>query len=308
MTQKSIDKSRSVREIIRAVKQRLDKARVYCGHGTDNTLDEAAWLVGGALKWTPAELDARIDTTIDDAGRAAIDALVEQRVRTRKPTAYLLNEAWFAGRRFYVDERVIVPRSLTGEFILERFTPWIEGSRVRRLLDLCTGSGCMAIACAYAFPEARIDAADLSSDALAVARRNVEMHNLSQRLRLVQSDLYQALKGERYDVILTNPPYVARTEMKTLPKEYGFEPEMALVSGDNGLDAVLRILQEAPEHLEPGGILIAEVGNSHEVLQRILPQVSFTWLATSTGDESVFLLTADQLARHTRDFARAAGL
>jgi ribosomal protein L3 glutamine methyltransferase len=201
-----------------------------------------------------------------------------------------------------------VPRSLTGEFITEQFQPWIDPKRVRRILDLCTGSGCMAIACARAFPKARVDAADLSGEALAVARINVKHHRLGPRVRLVRSNLFQALKGRRYDVIVTNPPYVARAEMKTLPREYRHEPELALVSGRHGLDAIVRILAEAPRHLNPGGILVGEVGNSAPTLQRKFPSVPFVWLTTSTGDESVFLLTAEQLEQHQKKFTEICRL
>lgn len=295
-----------VRDAILSARQRLDKAGVYCGHGTDNTLDEAAWLVGGALAIAPAELDAHLQDTLTSAQRARIDALLEKRARERKPTAYLLNEAWFAGLPFYVDERVIIPRSLTGEFIQEQFAPWIEPARVRRILDLCTGSGCMAIAAALAFPRAHVDAADISADALAVAHINVERHRLAERVRLVQSDLYASLAGKRYDVIITNPPYVARGELDELPAEYAFEPSIALASGEQGLDAIFAILAGAAAHLEPQGILVAEVGNSHDALQQALHDVPLLWLTTSTGDESVFLLTAEQLVQHAAAFVRAA--
>lgn len=305
MPVKSSD-AQSVRDVILSTRRRLDKAGVYCGHGTDNTLDEAAWLVGGALGLQPAELEAHLQDTLTPAQRAPIEALVEKRARERKPTAYLLHEAWFAGLRFYVDERVIIPRSLTAEFIQQQFAPWIRPHRVRRILDLCTGSGCMAIAAARAFPDAHIDAADISADALAVARVNVERHQLTERVRLVQSDLYASLATERYDVIVTNPPYVARDELDELPAEYAFEPSIALASGAQGLDAIFAILAGAVAHLQPQGILLAEVGNSHVALERALPDVPFLWLTTSTGDESVFLLTAEQLTPHAAAFARAA--
>ncbi|MFL6646905.1 MAG: 50S ribosomal protein L3 N(5)-glutamine methyltransferase [Sulfurifustaceae bacterium] len=302
---KSIDSCGTVRDAIAWANSALETAGVYCGHGTTDTVDEAAWLVGGALKWTPAELDARLDDALADASRREIKALVEERIRTRKPTAYLLHEAWFAGLPFYVDERVLVPRSLTTDFIEEQFAPWIDAARVRRILDIGTGSGCMAIAAALAFPAAEVDAADISADALAVARINVERHSVGGRVHLVQSDLYSGVTGRRYDVILTNPPYVAPAELDDLPPEYGHEPRLALVSGTDGLDAILRILAGAQAHLEPQGILVAEVGNSCETLQRALPDVPFVWLETAAGDDSVFLLTAAQIAAHTPAFARA---
>jgi ribosomal protein L3 glutamine methyltransferase len=293
---------RTVADFIGWTERRFAGAGIYFGHGTDNSLDEAAWLVGSALQLTPHELEEHREDEPTSPQQDTIRALVDSRIRTRRPLAYLLNEAWFAGLKFYVDERVLVPRSLTAEFIAERFQPWIDPAHARRVLDLCTGSGCMAIACAYAFPEASVDAADISEAALAVARINVEHHGLSERVRLVRSDLFSELKDERYDLIVTNPPYVAQVEMATLPPEYRHEPALALASGAQGLDAVTRILAEAPAHLNPGGILVAEVGNSAERLQEKFPAVPFTWLTTSAGDESVFLLTAELLQQYHAAF------
>lgn len=292
----------TVADIIQQVQKRFARAGLYYGHGTETARDEAAWLVGHVLKIAPDKLATRLNKPIPPAALKKIDALTTARIQTRRPLAYLLKEAWFAGRKFYVDERVIVPRSLTSEFITEQFQPWIDAKRVRRILDLCTGSGCMAIACAQAFTRARVDAADLSGEALAVARINIKRHRLGRRVRPVHSNLFQTLKGRRYDVIVTNPPYVARAEMKTLPREYRHEPELALVSGRDGLDAIVRILAEAPRHLNPGGILVGEVGNSAPALQGKFPSVPFVWLTTSTGDESVFLLTAEQLEQHRKEF------
>jgi ribosomal protein L3 glutamine methyltransferase len=284
-------KPRTVREVIRQVAQRLNRANIHFGHGTDNPRDEAAWLVGGALKLLPQELASHLKDELSPAQQAAVNTLTELRISTRKPLAYLLQEAWFAGLKFYVDERVIVPRSLTGEYITARFHPWIEPSRVHRILDLCTGSGCMAIALAYAFPDARVEAADISGDALDVARLNVENHGMRDRVQLIQSDLFDGLPGSRYDLIVTNPPYVAHAEMQSLPGEYRHEPALALDAGPEGLDAVGRILSEAPAHLNPAGVLVAEVGNSAETLRMKFPSIPFTWLTSETGDESVFLLT-----------------
>jgi ribosomal protein L3 glutamine methyltransferase len=295
---KSVAARKTVRDWISWAETELNGAQVYCGHGTDNARDEAAWLVGGALGLSPQELNAELKSALTLPQQTAIEKLIRQRIETRKPAAYLLREAWFAGHRFYVDERVIVPRSITGEYIAERFAPWIEPERVHRILDLCTGSGCMAIACAHAFPGARVDAADISSDALAVARLNVERHQLTGRVRVLQSDLFSALTGERYDVIVTNPPYVGQAEMRTLPEEYRHEPALALESGRNGLDAISRILAGAAPHLHKDGVLIAEVGNSNEALQSKFPRVPFLWLESAAGDDSVFMLTAAQLAEH----------
>lgn len=297
---------RTVDQLIRWAERKLGAARLHFGHGTERARDEAAWLVGSALGFAPAELAAHLRDPVTEAQRARIHALVAARVRTRKPAAYLLNEAWFAGHRFYVDERVLIPRSLTGEFILERFAPWVSPRQVRRALDLCTGSGCIAIALAHAFPAARIDATDISQDALAVARINVARYKLQRRVRLIASDLFAALKGERYDLIVTNPPYVAAAEMRALPPEYRHEPVLALVSGRSGLDAIGRILAAAADHLTPHGVLVAEVGNSAPALRRRFPDLPFTWLVTSAGDDSVFLLRADQLARHRAALRSAA--
>ena len=294
--------SRTVAQVLRAVERRFRRAKLHYGHGTTSARDEAAWLVGHALRTTPSKLESRLDRPVSERDAKRIEPLATERIATRKPLAYLLHEAWFAGLKFHVDERAIVPRSLTGEFILERFQPWIDVKRVRRILDLCTGSGCMAIACARAFPEAHVDAADISEDALAVARINVKNHRLRKRVRLIRSDLFGTLARKRYDLIVTNPPYVGRVEMKTLPPEYRHEPKLALASGEDGLDAITRVLAQAPQHLAPGGILVAEVGNRAQTLQANFPSVPFVWLTTTSGDESVFLITAEELARHRRTF------
>jgi ribosomal protein L3 glutamine methyltransferase len=295
---------RTVRDHILWATRRLTQAGLHFGHGTDNALDEAAWLVGGALGWAPAEVEAHVDDPLNPVQAKTVSELIEQRIHTRKPTPYLLREAWFAGLKFYVDERALVPRSLLAEFILDRFQPWVDPQRVRRALDLGTGSGCIAVALARAFPGAEIDASDISPEALEVARINVERHKLVARVRLVHSDLFTAFTEERYDLIVTNPPYVAATEMETLPAEYRHEPERALVAGDEGLDTLRRILVEAQGHLNPGGFLVAETGNSAEALQQRFPSVPFLWLTTATGDDSVFLLAAEELTRHHAVFSK----
>jgi len=302
---KKID-PRTVRDFILWAERRFDKARLYFGHGTDNARDEAAWLVIATLRIPYDDLDAHADRQLNAAEQQAIRALVETRIGTRKPLAYLLHEAWFAGLKFYVDERVIVPRSLIGDFIHVQFQPWIDPACVHRILDLCTGSGCIAIAAALAFPQAQVDGADISADALAVAHINVERHGLGARVQLVQSDLYQGLAGRRYDLILTNPPYVDAADMATLPDEYRHEPTLALASGEQGLNAILHILAQAPAHLNPGGTLVAEVGNSHVALAERFPDVPFVWLTSASGDESVFLLSAEDLTRNAGRFAAAA--
>jgi len=306
MSKARLSDPRTVRDFILRAERRFDKANLYFGHGTDNARDEAAWLIMATLHIPYDDLDAQADRQLSAAEQQALHELVEARVTTRQPLAYLLHEAWFAGLKFYVDERVIVPRSLIGDFIHERFQPWIDPARVHRILDLCTGSGCIAIAAALAFPQAQVDGADISAGALAVARINVEHHGLAARVLLVQSDLFASLTGRRYDLILTNPPYVDAADMAALPDEYRHEPALALASGEHGLDAILHILAHAPAHLNPGGTLVAEVGNSHAALADRFPEVPFVWLASASGDESVFLLSAAELTRHAGRFAAAS--
>jgi ribosomal protein L3 glutamine methyltransferase len=303
MSKNKTAEPRTVRDFILWAERRFDKARLHFGHGTDNARDEAVWLVISTLQIPYDGLDAQAERHLNEAEQKTVRDLVETRISTRKPLAYLLHEAWFAGLKFYVDERVIVPRSLIGDFIHEQFQPWIDPARAHRILDLCTGSGCIAIAAALAFPQAQVDGAELSTDALAVARINVARYDLEARVQLVQSDLYAGLAGRRYDLILTNPPYVDATDMAALPDEYRHEPALALASGDHGLDAILHILAHAPTHLEPGGVLVAEVGNSHVALAERFPDVPFVWLTSASGDESVFLLTAEELGRHAGRFA-----
>jgi ribosomal protein L3 glutamine methyltransferase len=300
-----IDFVPTLRDFVYDACERMEEAGLYFGHGTDNALDEAAWLAAAALHVPHEELDARADDALTAAQLASLEALLQQRIGTRKPLAYLLHEAWFAGRRFYVDERVIVPRSHLGEFIRDQFQPWLEPQRVQRALDLCTGSGCIAVALAEAFPQATVDAADIAADALAVARINIDAHGLARRVRLMQSDLFAALPGERYDLIVTNPPYVDAADMAELPTEYRHEPVIALASGEHGLDAIIHILAQAPAHLTAHGLLAAEVGNSCTALQAAFPSVPFTWLTTATGDESVFVLSAEELTRHHDAFVAA---
>jgi ribosomal protein L3 glutamine methyltransferase len=291
---------------IRWAERHLKRAKLYYGHGAETALDEAAWLVGHVAGLTPAELESHLNDAPTKAQLEKIHTLVENRIATRKPLAYLLKEAWFAGLPFYVDERVLVPRSIAGEYILERFQPWIAAGKVHTALDLCTGSGCIAIALAHAFPQARVDASDISDDALAVARVNVEQYGLRERVKLVKSDLFAALDGSRYDLIVTNPPYVSRADMESLPAEYRHEPRLALAAGEHGLDVIVKILAQARDHLNPGGALAAEVGNSHVALAQAFPDVPFLWLTSESGDESVFLLTAAQLEQHRARFAAMA--
>ncbi|MBL0143153.1 MAG: 50S ribosomal protein L3 N(5)-glutamine methyltransferase [Betaproteobacteria bacterium] len=286
----------TVRSLVLAAAGRLESAGVSFGHGTTNAVDEAAWLVLHSLGLPVDRLDPYLDVAVD-AGRAkAANALVAKRIRTRKPAAYLLNEAWLGPHRFYVDERVIVPRSFIAELLRVRLAPWIaDPSRVRSALDLCTGSGCLAILTALAFPKARVDAADLSPDALVVAGTNVEGYRLGKRVHLVQSDLFGSLEGRAYDLIVTNPPYVTAASMRRLPEEYRREPEMALASGADGLAHTRVILAKAGKHLNPGGTLVVEIGHNRKALERAFPKLPFAWPTVAAGTGFVFVLKRESL-------------
>lgn len=285
----------TLRDWIRWAASRFAQEGLFFGHGTANALDEAIFLVFHTLKLSYEMPDAYLDATLLPAERAQLAALVEQRVTTRQPLAYLLRAARFAGLDFYVDERVLVPRSPIAELIEGHFQPWVEVDRVGRILDLCTGSGCIAIACALAFPEAVVDAVDVSGDALDVARINVARHGLDERVRLVRSDLFAALDGAQYDLIVSNPPYVALAEWQSLPAEFHAEPRLGLESGADGLDAVRRILADAAHHLRPAGVLVVEVGNSAAALETAFPNLPLCWLEFARGGEGVFALTREQL-------------
>lgn len=277
---------------------------LYYGHGTDNAEDEAIYLMRYALQCDFDFSGYDPQQALSDAQNAAIRKLFEQRIETRKPAAYLVREAWFAGYPFYVDERVLVPRSPLAELIAEHFTPWIDPARVHRILDLGTGSGCIAIACALYFEEASVDAVDIEDVALQVAQINIARHRLQARVHLHKSDMFDDLPAARYDIIMSNPPYVSLEEMQVLPDEYRHEPVSGLAAGADGLDCVRKILARAAEFLQPDGILIVEVGNSQHAVEQAWPQVPFTWLEFEYGGEGVFLLDAEQLAKYQQDFAR----
>ncbi len=273
----------------------FEQSELWFGHGTDNAFDEAAELVffGAGLRHEDAA--EAYSQQLGASERAAILALFERRIRERIPAAYLTHRMWFAGHEFYVDERVLVPRSPLAELVEARFQPWIAPAKIRRILDIGTGSGCIAVASALAVPEARVDASEVSEDALAVTAINIAKHGVQARVRAIRSDVFDALRGERYDIIVSNPPYVGDAEMAGLPAEYRHEPATALHSGADGLDVVRRILSGAAAHLEPHGILIVEVGNSEAALTKAFPRVPFTWLEFERGGGGVFLLTAEQL-------------
>jgi len=280
----------TLRALLEDAVARFERAGLAYGHGTDNALDEAAWILTHAAGIPHGELNAHLDEPLGRETVAKARSLVAKRIRTRKPAAYLLNEAWLGPHRFYVDERVIVPRS----FIAELLRDW-KWPTPGRVLDLCTGSGCLAILAALRFPEADVDAVDLSEDALAVARRNVEDYGLGSRVRLVHSDLMAALEGRRYDAILSNPPYVNAASMKRLPEEYRREPGMALASGSDGLDHTRAILAQAPDHLEPGGLLMVEIGHNRKALERASPRLPFRWPRVAAGAGYVFTLVREDL-------------
>ena len=275
---------------------RFEQARLHFGHGSPSARDEAAYLLLHTLKLPLDDLDPVLDRRLTPAESKALEQLVRRRIEERLPAAYLTQEAWLGEYRFYVDERVIVPRSFIAELLFEQLHPWIGADQpVRRALDLCTGSGCLAILLALAFPQAQVDATDISADALEVAARNVADYELQSRVHLVQGDLFAGLRG-RYDVIVANPPYVNQESMQRLPSEYRAEPEMALAGGVDGLDIVRRLLAQARARLTRRGILVVEIGHNRAALEQNFPKLPFTWLETAGGDGFVFLLTAADLA------------
>jgi ribosomal protein L3 glutamine methyltransferase len=277
------------------VTAQLRRARLHYGHGTGNARDEAAALLWHALKLPRQPSAARMRRSATLSQLEMLRHLVARRIAERVPAVYLTQRCWFAGLEMYVDERVLIPRSPLSELIQHRFAPWIDAAQVRRIADIGTGSGCIAIACARALPQARVDAVDISAPALQVARRNVRRHRLERRVRAVRSDHFSALPVGAYDIIVSNPPYVGRSEMATLPPEYRHEPTAALAAGADGLDAVRVILRDASRYLRAGGILVVEVGNTELRVRRRFPRLPFTWLQFAHGGGGVFLLTREQL-------------
>lgn len=291
---------------LRSAQRRLAAARLAYGHGTTNARDEAAWLGLHALALPFEALGSQLERVVSEAEMHRISALVEARIQTRKPAAYLTHEAWLGDYRFYVDERVIVPRSYIAELLRNNVASWVDApERIRRALDLCTGSGCLAILLALTFAHATVDAADISSDALDVAGRNVADYGLARRVKLHASDLYSALGKRHYDVIVANPPYVSDALMRALPPEYRKEPTLALAGGRDGLDLVRRILARAAHHLNAGGMLVCEVGHHRDRVERAFPGMPLVWPPTSGGDDCVFVITREALLAFQARSARA---
>ncbi|WP_341501549.1 50S ribosomal protein L3 N(5)-glutamine methyltransferase [Gallaecimonas sp. GXIMD4217] len=300
----AVNELHTIQDMIRWAVSRFNAAGIYYGHGTDNPWDEAVALVLSTL-YLPHDVDA--DTRharLTSSERQRIVERVMVRIQDRVPVPYITNEAWFCGMPFYVDERVLIPRSPVGELIENRFSPWMDGREVTRILDLCTGSGCIGIACAHYFPEAEVDITDISRDALIVAERNIEEHGMLHQVTPIHSDLFKALpEGELYDVIVTNPPYVDAEDMGDLPDEYQHEPALALAAGSDGLKLVNRILANAPRYMKDGAILICEVGNSEIHMDHQYPDLPITWLEFERGGSGVFMISKEDLLAHADTFA-----
>lgn len=296
MFKQAITQLHTPRDLLRFAVSRFNEAGLFFSHGCLNALDEAAYLILHALHLPHDRLDPFLDAKLLQPEVESVLHLIEQRIVKRVPAAYLTHEAWLGDFKFYVDERVIVPRSFIAELLREQLAPWVADPEiVTTALDLCTGSGCLAILLAHAFPHAQVDAVDLSPDALEVARRNISDYELAQQITPIESDLFQALSGRSYDVIVSNPPYVDQAAMAALPQEYQHEPKLALASGQDGLDHVRVILKEAPKHLNPGGVLVVELGHHRTELEAAFPEIEFTWPEMSAGTDCVFIITREQL-------------
>ncbi|KXS33140.1 MAG: 50S ribosomal protein L3 glutamine methyltransferase [Candidatus Gallionella acididurans] len=286
----------TVRDILRFTVSRFNQAKLFFGHGSDDAYDEAVYLILHTLHLPLDRLEPFLDARLTDSERAEVLGIIQRRVEKRIPAAYLTHQALLGDFSFYVDERVIVPRSFIAELLLEQLSPWIaEPESVNNVLDMCTGSGCLAILAAHVFPCALVDAADLSPAALAVAERNVADYQLQDRVSLIETDLFARLNGKRYDLIISNPPYVDAESVAALPQEYLHEPALALGSGHDGLDATRIILGHAAQHLSENGVLIVEIGHNRDALEAAYPDLPFTWLDVSAGDQFVFMLHRNDL-------------
>jgi ribosomal protein L3 glutamine methyltransferase len=287
---------RSLRDVLRYAVTRFNERPIFYGHGQLDAFDEAAFLVTRAMKLPMERMDVFLDAFLTHAEINSLIELIERRVKKRVPVAYLLGEAWLQGYRFNVDSRVIIPRSFIAELLKDHLAPWLaDPDGVRSILDLCTGSGCLGIIAADLFPAARVDAVDISVDALAVAARNVEEYGIGERVRLIESDLFQELAQSRYDLILCNPPYVTDQALGKLPREYSHEPTLALAGGPDGLDVVRRVMAEARAHLNPQGLLVVEVGDGRPAVEREYPKTPVVWATTSGGDDMVLVARAEDL-------------
>jgi len=287
---------KTLRDCLRFAVSRFNEAELFFGHGSDDAFDEAAYLVLHTLHLPLDRLEPFLDAQLTQSEIYAVIDIIERRVEQRIPAAYLTNQAWLGDLSFYVDERVIVPRYFIAELLREELSPWIEDAEeVTSVLDMCTGSGCLAILAAHTFPNASIDAVDFSADALDVAQYNVTDYMLDDQISLIESDLFTELDGKRYDLIICNPPYVDAPSVAALPPEYKHEPELSLGSGNDGLDATRVILAKAAEHLNPNGLLLVEIGHNRDALEAAYPKLPFTWLDVTAGDQFVFMLRREDL-------------
>lgn len=291
---RAVEDLTSPEDLVRWGARRFSDYGLHFGHGTDNAVDEARWLVLHALHLSPDSTAKLTELKLSRRQKEQIAEIIKRRINTRMPAAYLTGEAWFAGLKFHVDQRVLVPRSPIAEWIERGFEPFLDPERVSRILDLGTGSGCIAVACAFAFPQAEVDASDLSAGALAVARINAEAYGLGKRINLIQSDGFDALSGE-YDLIVSNPPYVPEASFRALPEEYGHEPAGGLAAGTEGLDVIAKIIRDAPRFLSDGGLLVVEVGEARGALESRYPRLPFLWLEMTRGGDDVFALTKKEL-------------
>lgn len=288
----------TITDFIRFGASLFKQADLFYGHGNASAIDEAAFLVLHTLNLEPDTHSVYFASKLTDNEKQSVLDILFRRANDKTPAAYLTHEAWFAGMPFYVDERVLVPRSPIAELIEHHFEPWVQPEQVEQILDLCTGSGCIAIACAAYFPNAEVDAVDISEDALDVALQNIERHSMIDQVNIIQSDLFSNLQGKQYDIIVSNPPYVDAQDMADMPEEFRAEPELGLAAGEDGLDLVIPMLEQASKHLHPDGILIVEVGNSEYALQSRYPDLPFFWLEFKNGGQGIFLLTKEQLDQY----------